>query len=312
MGGGNWFVGTKPKIKQMSMWNPEQQAAQAGLGSYLTRGMGQYGGAGGVGEQTYNLLSQYLAGTDPMAQTAEGLLMKTMGGGGLEPEATRGYLQNVIRGPMEQTLAEQTLPGIAASYGKGGAYFSTARAGAESRARETMEEQFGRISEEIAYQELMASKQRQMQAMGMGLQYPGMKAGLGMQYGQGLMGQIQQYLQQQPYQYVVRPGTEGLGKSIIGAIGGLAGGALCHIVSELYGLDTPRGFVLFNLVNFKWPKTYIGSVLNKLYRKYSKPISVFISKKGIINRTTRSVLKRFFDYEFQKEIKNACSNLYAT
>lgn len=307
-----WWSGEKPKVRQMEMWTPGQKMAAGGLEDYLRQALSSYGGTGGIGEQTSGLIGGILGRTDPLTQQATGLLSQYMSSGGLEPEATRSYLENVLYAPMKKTLEEQTLPGIGAAYGKGGAYFSTARAGEEAEARKNLEEQYGRISEEVAYKELMESKARQAQALQLGLQYPMAQAQLGMGYGQGIMGQIQQYLQQQPYQYVVQPGTEGGGKSVIGLIGSLLGGAVCHIVNELYGLNTVKGLVLFVTVNYRWPKTNIGSILNKLYRKFSKPISVFISKKGIINKMVRSILIKFFDYEFKKEMKNATTNLYAT
>ena len=281
-----WFMGEKPKIRRVDVWSPQQQQMGSQLYGTLTGQLGGLYAPGGLGGLTQGVLEKYLTT------------------GGLEPEATRGYLENVMYAPMKKQLIEETLPSIAAGYGKGGAYFSTARAGMEQKAREQLETQFAQRAQDIAYQELMASKQRQMAALGMG-----------MTYQEQLLNQIQNYLRQQPYQYIVQPGQEGILKSIISAVGTAAGGYLgkwCYIVNELYGLNTIQGMTLFDRVNFVWPKTFIGNVLNKLYRKFSKPISVFISKKNFVSKITRKMLKVFFDNEFKKELKNATSNLYAT
>ncbi|GAI95641.1 unnamed protein product, partial [marine sediment metagenome] len=83
----------------------------------------------------------------------------------------------------------------------------------------------------------------------------------------------------------------------------VAAAFICWIVDELYGLNTAEGEILFHEVNYDWPKTFIGRIGYKLYKKFGKRIALFISEKGVLNFVVRKGLKLFFDYRLNKANK---------
>lgn len=249
-----WFTGSSPKVTAMPAWSPEQQLISGQLSSYLSSNLGRDTTYPGMSELTklkpveresMGLMERLMSGKDTYG--AEELLKQIISGRPVEdllqPERAKRYTAATITGPIMQRLEEEMLPSIAASAGKGGAYFSTMRGVEENKARRYAGEEIGRGEETFSYQQLLqqiqleeAERNRQQEAMQTGLQYPLTKAATGMQIGaaarqpqlyglqdwlasqenkNALLTQLQNYLKQQPYQYVTDTGQKGAGSSLM-------------------------------------------------------------------------------------------------
>jgi len=264
------------------------------------------------------MLQQYLTGQGPITALAENLLQETMtgtGGQALNAPAIQQYLQDVIYGPARKTLQEQVMPEIAAQYGKGGAYFSTPRAAAETKAGTDLESQLQTIASNLTWQQMQQQKANQMTALTQGLQYPAGKIQMGMQYGgkereiatgqqNTILNNIQQYLQQKQYEAAVIPGQAGMGSSLMGSLGQGMGSSCCFIFIKGEKLTKQvRNFrdTFFNEDSFvaqgyrKMAKWLVPAMNNKFIKRFVKFIMV-------------DPMAKFAEYYYKND---RCGYLYA-
>jgi hypothetical protein len=243
-------------------------------------------------------------------------LMELSGqGAGLNmPLEDTAFYKSVIPNAQRQ-ITENVIPGIKEKFGSSGALRSSAYGEAAGKgASDTMFDAIMKTAME-AYQQEEAARSRQLGAATQGIgaylaPFSAMSGAVGAgKEMQGMEYPLLSYIIQllslykgQETDTTEQESPLGIISSLLSGGGKAAGGAAaliaCHIVNELYGLPTPKGRYLFCLVNYVWPTTFVGGILNKLYRQFSKPVSVFISRPNLVSKLTRLVLRLFFDYQY--------------
>lgn len=87
----------------------------------------------------------------------------------LQGQFPEEYFKTAIAGPLRRAFEQETLPGIGEAFVGPGTYWGTARAGAEVRGRERMEEDVTARRAELAYQTQLQALQAALAYLGIPL-----------------------------------------------------------------------------------------------------------------------------------------------
>ncbi len=133
-----WWSGTSAKGKVL-ITDPTKFQTSREYGNYLQSKIGKAATPypwieemtkmSEAEKEGMGVLEQYVSGEAPLINATERMIYGILTG-------DTGYLQ-ALEGPIQRELKNVTLPTIEAAYGKGGTYFGTHRAQAETEAAET-------------------------------------------------------------------------------------------------------------------------------------------------------------------------------
>ena len=105
-----------------------------------------------------------LPGQAGVSESLQASLLAALGG-----QFPEEYFSTAIADPMRRTFEQETLPGIKEAFVGPGTYWGTARAGAEVKGRERMEEDVAGKRAELAYQTQLQALQAALAYLGLDL-----------------------------------------------------------------------------------------------------------------------------------------------